>query len=48
MEIDINIKIPNAVEVVEREVKAVGNGAAVFVPKKWLGSKVKVVRVADK
>lgn len=34
-------------EVVQREVSAVGNGAHVYVPKEWLGSEVKVVRLGD-
>jgi len=34
-------------EVVEREVKPTGNGAHVYVPKKWLKRTVKVVRVPD-
>ncbi len=34
-------------EVVEREVKATGNGAHVYLPKEWLDQKVKVVRVPE-
>jgi putative transposon-encoded protein len=29
-------------EIIDGEVSASGNGAVVYVPKKWLGSKVKV------
>ncbi|WP_435197650.1 DUF2080 family transposase-associated protein [Natronomonas sp. EA1] len=32
-------------EVIEREVKATGNGAHVYLPKEWLDDTVKVVRV---
>jgi putative transposase len=34
-------------EVVDRDVKATGNGAHVYVPKRWLGSEVKVIRTTD-
>jgi putative transposon-encoded protein len=34
-------------EVVEREVTPTGNGAHVYLPKEWLKSKVKVVRLAE-
>jgi len=32
-------------EVIEREVKATGNGAHVYLPKEWLDSTVKIVRI---
>lgn len=32
-------------EVMEKEAKPVGTGAHVLVPKKWLGERVKIVRV---
>lgn len=32
-------------EIVDGRVSASGNGAVVYVPKKWLGSKVKVIRL---
>ncbi|PSQ07340.1 hypothetical protein BRC95_04610 [Halobacteriales archaeon QS_5_68_33] len=35
-------------EVVDRDVKPTGNGAHVYVPKRWLGEDVKVVRVSDR
>jgi putative transposon-encoded protein len=35
-------------EVMDREVKATGNGAHVYVTKRWLGEDVKVVRVSDR
>ena len=38
----------NGYEVVDGDVKATGNGAHVYVPKRWLGEDVKVVRVSDR
>ena len=35
-------------EVMDRDVKPTGNGAHVYVPKRWLGEDVKVVRVSDR
>ena len=35
-------------EVVDRDVKPTGNGAHVYVPKRWLGEDVKIVRVSDR
>jgi putative transposon-encoded protein len=37
----------NGHEVVDGEVKATGNGAHVYVPKRWRGADVKVVRVTE-
>jgi len=34
-------------EVIEREVKATGNGAHVYLPKEWLDHSVKVVRIPE-
>ena len=34
-------------EVVDGEVKATGNGAHVYAPKRWLGADVKLVRVSE-
>ena len=34
-------------EALDREVKPFGNSAHVTVPKRWLGSEVKVVRVTE-
>ena len=34
-------------EVLDRDARAVGNGAHVYVPKSWIGADVKVVRVSD-
>lgn len=34
-------------EVLDRDVRPVGNGAHVLVPKRWIGADVKVVRVSD-
>ena len=34
-------------EVVDRDVKATGNGAHVYVPKRWRGADVKVVRTSE-
>lgn len=34
-------------EALDREVKPFGNSAHVTVPKRWLGSEVKVVRVSE-
>lgn len=36
-----------AEEVFDGVVKITGNGAHVLVPKKWVGAKVKVVRLAE-
>jgi putative transposon-encoded protein len=33
-------------EVVDADVRATGNGAHVYVPRRWLGAEVKVVRVS--
>ena len=46
LNICIEIKIDGE-EVIEKEVKPSGNGAIVFVPKRWLGSKVKVIKIAS-
>jgi putative transposon-encoded protein len=37
----------NGHEVVDGDVKATGNGAHVYVPKRWRGVDVKVVRTSD-
>ena len=37
----------NGHEVVDRDVNATGNGAHVYVPKRWRGADVKVVRTPD-
>jgi putative transposon-encoded protein len=37
----------NGHEVVDGDVKATGNGAHVYVPKRWRGADVKVVRTSD-
>ncbi len=34
-------------EVVDGDVKATGNGAHVYVPKRWRGADVKIVRTSD-
>ena len=34
-------------EVIEKEVKPHGRGAHVMVPKRWLGSKVKLIKLAE-
>jgi putative transposon-encoded protein len=36
----------NGHEVVDGDVKATGNGAHVYVPKRWRGANVKVVRTS--
>ena len=46
LNICIEIKIEGE-EMIEKEVKPSGNGAIVFVPKRWLGSKVKVIKIAS-
>ena len=37
----------NGYEVVDGDVKATGNGAHVYVPKRWRGADVKVVRTSE-
>jgi putative transposon-encoded protein len=37
----------NGHEVVDGDVKATGNGAHVYVPKRWRGADVKVVRTSE-
>ena len=39
--------IINGHEAVDGNVKATGNGAHVYVPKRWRGADVKVVRTSD-
>lgn len=34
-------------EAVDADVKETGNGAHVYVPRRWLGADVKVVRVSE-
>ena len=34
-------------EVMDRDVKPTGNGAHVYVPKRWRGVDVKIVRTSD-
>ena len=37
-----------AEEVIEKEVKKYGTGAIVYVPRSWIGEKVKVLRLGKK
>jgi len=37
-----------AEEVIEKEVKKYGTGAVVYVPRSWIGEKVKVLRLGKK
>jgi putative transposon-encoded protein len=37
----------NGHEVVDGDVRATGNGAHVYVPRRWLGADVKIVRVSE-
>jgi len=37
----------NGHEVVDGDVKATGNGAHVYVPKRWRGADVKIVRTSE-
>jgi putative transposon-encoded protein len=34
-------------EVLDRDVREIGNGAHVLVPKRWIGADVKVVRTSE-
>lgn len=44
MKTEIIMKL-EAEEVIEKEVKKHSTGAVVFVPKAWIGEKVKVIRL---
>ncbi len=37
----------NGHEVVDGDVRPTGNGAHVYVPRRWLGADVKIVRVSE-
>jgi|Deesub1362B_J571_1020462.scaffolds.fasta_scaffold00216_4 putative transposon-encoded protein len=44
MDIEVRMVLQGE-EVVEREVKRIGNSAHVMLPRSWIGAKVKVIRL---
>ena len=44
---DEDVFLINGEETIEKEVKPQGNGAHVIVPKRWIGTQVKITRISD-
>ncbi len=48
MRVEMTIKLAiEAEEIIDREVRKHGTGAAIYVPKSWIGRKVKVIRLKE-